>query len=219
MGISAVGVDGGDRRARRDHPGITYTSQDKLLHSIFRETSPLRDRLMHMTKCLINDAPKRRRSKLMRFELTVRPSRFKRLNQIRRTHHLDVVTSDQLDRTGIHARHIGNRIQRGILHGDTEATGEQARKDLPLLLPRHIAVGLSWQCIQYVRLDAMQQLDRSPLRRDPVVPSPGHMDGRIELEYTIGEGVAPAEIIEEPAVDLGITQCLLNFANTLIIWP
>ena len=37
------------------------------------------------------------------------------------------------------------------------------------------------------------------------------MECRIELEYAIGERVAPAEIIEEPAVDLGITQSnLLN---------
>ena len=42
------------------------------------------------------------------------------------------------------------------------------------------------------------------------------MERRIELEYAIGEGVAPAEIIEEPAVDLGITKCLLNLADTLV---
>ncbi len=62
----------------------------------------------------------------------------------------------------------------------------------------------------------MQQLDRSPLCRNPVVPPPGHMEPRIELEYAIGEGVTPAEIVEEPAADLGIAQCLLNFADTLI---
>jgi hypothetical protein len=44
------------------------------------------------------------------------------------------------------------------------------------------------------------------------------MDRRIELEYPIGEGVTPAEIIEEPAVDLGITQGLLNLADTLRLW-
>ena len=42
------------------------------------------------------------------------------------------------------------------------------------------------------------------------------MERRIELEDPIGEGVAPAEIIEEPAVDLGVTQCLLNLADTLM---
>lgn len=87
---------------------------------------------------------------------------------------------------------------------------------MSLLLPRHIAVGLSRQCIEHARLDAMQQLNGNPLRRNPVVPSPGHMERRIELEYAIGEGIAPAEIIEEPAVDLGITKCLLNLADTLL---
>ena len=42
------------------------------------------------------------------------------------------------------------------------------------------------------------------------------MERRIELEYAIGEEVAPAEIVKEPTVDLGITQCLLNLADTLI---
>jgi hypothetical protein len=42
------------------------------------------------------------------------------------------------------------------------------------------------------------------------------MEGRIEMEDPIGEGVAPAEIIEEPAVDLGIAKCLLNLADTLL---
>ena len=37
----------------------------------------------------------------------------------------------------------------------------------------------------------------------------------IELEYPIGEGIAPAEIIEEPAVNLRVTQSLLNLADTL----
>jgi hypothetical protein len=42
------------------------------------------------------------------------------------------------------------------------------------------------------------------------------MEGRIELEDAIGEGVAPAEIIEKPAVDFGIAKCLLNLADTLL---
>jgi hypothetical protein len=42
------------------------------------------------------------------------------------------------------------------------------------------------------------------------------MEGRIELKYAIGEGVTPAEIIEQPAIDFGITKCLLNLADTLL---
>ena len=52
--------------------------------------------------------------------------------------------------------------------------------------------------------------------RNPVVPAPRHMEGRVELEYAIGEGVAPAEIIEEPAVDPGIANRLLDVTHTLL---
>src|SRR6188768_4048411 len=171
---------------------------------------------MHMAKCLVDNAPQRRCGKLMRFELTVCPARFKRLNQVSGTDHVDFVTSDQLDCAGIHARHVRNGVERGILHGHAKATGEQARKDLPLLLPRYIIISLSRQCIQYMRLDAMQQLDWNPLRRNPVVPASCHMEGRIELEDAIGKRIASAKIIEKPAVDLGITEGLLNLADTLL---
>jgi hypothetical protein len=42
------------------------------------------------------------------------------------------------------------------------------------------------------------------------------MGSRIKLEYAIGKGIAAAKIIKEPAVDLGITQSLLNLADTHI---
>ena len=67
-----------------------------------------------------------------------------------------------------------------------------------------------------MRFDAMQHLDRCPLRWNPVVPSARHMDSRIKLEYAIGKGVAAAKIIKEPAVDLSLTQSLLNLADTRI---
>src|SRR5262245_28185291 len=67
-----------------------------------------------------------------------------------------------------------------------------------------------------MRLNTMEQLTWNPLRWNPVIPSPRHMECRIEMEYAIGERIAPAEIIEEPAVDPGITQGLLNLADTLL---
>jgi hypothetical protein len=60
----------------------------------------------------------------------------------------------------------------------------------------------------------MQQLDGNALRWNPVVPSARHMDSRIELENAIGKEITPAKIIKEPAVDLSITQSLLNLADT-----
>ena len=41
MGISTVGINGGNRCTRRDHPGFAYTSQNKLLHSMLTETAAL----------------------------------------------------------------------------------------------------------------------------------------------------------------------------------
>lgn len=85
-----------------------------------------------------------------------------------------------------------------------------------MLFPRHITVSLSRQRIQHMRFNAMQHFDRSPVRWNPVVPSARHMDSRIELEYAIGKGIAAAKIIKEPAVDLSLTQSLLNLADTHI---
>ena len=45
------------------------------------------------------------------------------------------------------------------------------------------------------------------------------MESRIELEYAIGKGVAAAEIIKEPAIDLSVTQGLLNLGDTCSTEP
>ena len=83
MGIGAVGIDGSDRCTRCDHPRLAYTRQNKLLYPVLCERSSLGNRLVCMTKRLIDDTPQRRGGKLVRFELTVCPACFKCLNQIR----------------------------------------------------------------------------------------------------------------------------------------
>src|SRR5262249_24576393 len=120
-----MGIHGGDGRTRRDHPGFAYTSQNELLYPIFRKTATLRDCVMHMTKCLVHNASQCSCGKLMRFELGFCPACFKCLNQVSRTDYLNVVTSDQLERAGIHTRHVRNGIEWGILHGHAETAGEQ----------------------------------------------------------------------------------------------
>ena len=67
-----------------------------------------------------------------------------------------------------------------------------------------------------MRFDAMEYFNRGAMRRNPVVPSPRHMERRVEPEDTIGEGVATAEVVEKPAVNLGISKGLLNLIHALM---
>ncbi len=62
----------------------------------------------------------------------------------------------------------------------------------------------------------MEEFDGSALRRNPVVPASRYMERWIEPEDAIGEGVAAAEIVEQPAVDFGFAKGLLNFIYALV---
>ena len=59
---------------------------------------------------------------------------------------------------------------------------------------------LAGQFSQAVRFDPMQEFDRRSRDGNPIVPAPRDMPGRIEQQYAIGQGIAAAEVVEEPAV-------------------
>src|SRR2546430_16569336 len=66
-------------------------------------------------------------------------------------------------------------------------------------------------------LDTVEQFDRCSLRGNPVVPAAGDVSGRIEAEHAVRQGIAAAEIIEEPAVQAGsLAESLLDLGEALV---
>jgi hypothetical protein len=67
-------------------------------------------------------------------------------------------------------------------------------------------------------LNPMKELDRFAGGRNPVVPPTGHMARRVEQQYAVGERIAPAEVIEEPTVQLRAqVELALNVEETLAV--
>src|SRR5713101_2507394 len=82
-----------------------------------------------------------------------------------------------------------------------------------LLLPGEIQMDLSRHVVEGARLDSMQELHRYALCGDQIVPAPGHVPVRIELQNSGGEGVAAAKVIEQPPIEAGRSESSLNSWN------
>ncbi len=92
------------------------------MQAILGQFTSLGNRRRDMCKGFIHDSAERRNSVPVRLQLLVSPDRFKALYKIGRCHDVETKTADQLDRSGIDPRQIGDGIEGGILHGDSPAT-------------------------------------------------------------------------------------------------
>src|SRR5467141_2719731 len=82
-----------------------------------------------------------------------------------------------------------------------------------LFLPTAVFLTPSRQGIEFVRFDPVHDLDAFGRGRD--VEEPAARTDRVLVEFQDAQGdeVAPAEIIEQPAVDLGGLERFLNFTD------
>ena len=83
-----------------------------------------------------------------------------------------------------------------------------------LLLPATINEAFPGKSIEFVALDRMHNLRRLAGRRDVVEPSARAGSVVAELEDSRREGIAPAEIVKEPAVKFRGAQGRLDFRDT-----
>ncbi len=84
-----------------------------------------------------------------------------------------------------------------------------------VFLPRQIEAALARHIIQGVRFNLVENLGRSSLRGNQVVPAPRHVAFGIELQDAGGQGVAPAKVVEQPAVKPGFPEGLLDGGNAI----
>src|SRR6266545_2593124 len=83
-----------------------------------------------------------------------------------------------------------------------------------LFLPTAVFLTLSRQGIEFRRFDPMHDLDTFARGRDIEKPAARPDRMLIELQDAEGEGIAPAEIVKQPAVDLRGLKSLLDFSDT-----
>ena len=62
-----------------------------------------------------------------------------------------------------------------------------------------------------MRFDPVKEFDRFSRRRDPIVPAPSDMSGRIKEQDPIGERVTAAKVVEKPSIyRVHVPECFLD---------
>ena len=213
-----MGIDRSDGRAGRRHAGIANARENELLQAVFGQLTSLRNRRRNMRKRLIHNSAERHDGVPVRFQLVIGPDRFKPLNKIGRSHDIDTKAADQIDRSRIDPRHIGDGIEGGVLHGDLPTASQERGEECPLLFPSEIWVRRTRQFVQDVRFDSVHQFDRLSRGRNPIVPTPRDMPRRIEQQHPIGQGIAAPKIIEQPAIESGcLSERRLDLRNPRVM--
>ncbi len=118
----------------------------------------------------------------------------------------------QLDRAGVDPRDVRDGALRRVLHRDPPHALEQALQPQLELLAAGIAVGGAGQVRERVRLDGVHQGARLAGRGDEVVPTPRGEVSALPADAgdVHRDGVAAAEVVQQPPVELLRAQGCLN---------
>ena len=79
-----------------------------------------------------------------------------------------------------------------------------------LFLPGEIESAFTRHVVQRMRLDPVQDLLRHSLGGNQIIPAPGHVALGIDLQDSGGQRIAPAKVVEQPAVEPGVPEGLLD---------
>ena len=126
--------------------------------------------------------------------------------------------ANELDCSGIDARDVGDVVHRRILHrnarlGFVRRRGQDFLQPLMQLLPASIDEFPAGKRIEFELLDRLYDFDRLARGRDVVEPPARRQHFFVQLQNPVGEGIAVPEIVEEPAIELGLVQRSLNLSH------
>ena len=96
----------------------------------------------------------------MRRDRLAVPARLEALHEIARRHHFHSAIADVLDRARVHARQVGDRALRRVLHGEAPDTVEQRVEPGSEGFATCVHELFSGQLVEIVRLDGVHELPR-----------------------------------------------------------
>jgi hypothetical protein len=114
--------------------------------------------------------------------------------------------AEALDGAGIDHGDVHDGVARGVLHGDAGVAGEHGFELGVELLPGGVFGLCTRQRIQATSLDAVDEFLRIAVGGDEVEPAAGNVHAGVEAKDRVGEGVAVVVVVEEPGVEVGVTQ-------------
>ncbi len=146
----------------------------------------------------------------MHHQLLLGPSRFEKLNQVRRSDHVHSQPAHQLHRPRIHHRDIRHRAIRRILHGHAAPTANERLQSIHQRAPTRVKCNAARERRQRLRLDLVHQSARFATGRNVVKPAPRHHRSWRELQHPVSQRIPSMVIEKQPPVEPFVSQRRLN---------
>ena len=139
-------------------------------------------------------------------DLLLGENSFEVAHEIGRAADLLAEFAQHLDGAGIDHADVHDGVARGVLHGEAACAGQHGSERRFELLPGGVLGLCSGQRVEAAGFDAVDELLRLPMGGNQVVPAPCDVQTLGQAEDAVGQGIAAVVIIEEPAVQAGITE-------------
>src|SRR5215204_2893701 len=198
-----------DIAAARRHPLVGEAAGDEVLDVVLGRRLVRADAAGDLGEALHDDLVKLVSGLAVRGELLGRERGLELLDEVGAGDDVDGGhRADELDGAGVHARDVGDVVVGRVLHGDLleyhplvleAAGGERVAQRSVKLLPTPVDDFAAGQRVEAVALDGVDDADG--LADDGHVVEPaarGDTRGR-QAQDAVGERVAAAEVVEEPA--------------------
>ena len=143
----------------------------------------------------------------------VAPVRDEPLHQVPRRHHFDAPPPDRLDRPGVDAADVRNRVLGRVLHRDALDPVHQIVQPAPEVLAAGVEVRLAGEVVEGVALDGVHERPRAAGGGHEVVPAAGRHLAAVDTRQGPGDGIGTVEVVEEPAIQAVFAQRHLHCAD------
>jgi hypothetical protein len=211
--VAAVRADGDDGRLARHDAAGAKLREHPLLQIVFGERLPGADFGSGVQEGFLGDAINDAAGFDVRFVLLHGPAGLELLHKIGGAHHAAAVRANEFHSAGVDERYIRDGVARRILHGNFFDALEQARQICFEFTEAGIDAPGAGEAFERARLDAVHELARRAARGNEIEPTARAERIVVEPEHAMRDGIAMVKIVEEPGVEPGGAQLLLDSGN------
>src|SRR5258706_10847761 len=131
-------------------------------------------------------------------------------DQILRTYYIFSQAADQIYCSCVDQRNGKYQIVRRILHRDIAVRRQEPLHAVEQFLPPRVDAFGAGKSVQMTRFNLVNKFGRLAISRDQIEPTARHHEAGGQSENAVCDGIAMVMVVEEPGVDVALTQGLLD---------